>query len=157
MMRIGFGYDIHALVTGRPLLLGGIRIPFKKGLSGHSDADVLCHAVSDALLGAAALGDIGLLFPDTDPHYKDANSLKLLEQVIQKVYDAGYRISNVDTTIITEMPKIQPYREAITQSLSGIMGLSQNQVSVKAKTHEKFDATGHGQAIEVYAVVMLED
>lgn len=156
-MRIGFGYDIHALVPDRPLILGGVKIPFERGLLGHSDADVLCHAISDALLGAAALGDIGLLFPDTDPKFKDADSLKMLQHVDAKVRHSRYQISNLDTTIIAEMPKLKPFREAIIKSLSNALGLDANQISVKATTNEKFDATGRGEAIAVYAVVLLKE
>ncbi|MBN2105462.1 2-C-methyl-D-erythritol 2,4-cyclodiphosphate synthase [bacterium] len=155
-MRIGFGYDIHPLVPGRRLILGGVTVPFDRGLSGHSDADVLCHAISDALIGAAALGDIGLMFPDTDSRYKDADSLILLSQVANKVRNQGYTISNIDTTVIAEKPKLTPHREAIKQKLSAALNLSDNQVSFKATTHEKFDATGQGEAIAAYAVVLLE-
>lgn len=155
-MRIGFGYDIHALVAERLLILGGVKIPFERGLLGHSDADVLCHAISDALLGSCALADIGTIFPDTDPDYKNADSLKLLQLVAQKVHDSGYRISNIDATIIAEMPKLKPYRQDIIKSLSDALGLDANRISVKATTNEKFDATGRGEAIAAYAVVLLE-
>ncbi|MBN1780983.1 2-C-methyl-D-erythritol 2,4-cyclodiphosphate synthase [bacterium] len=154
-MRIGFGYDIHALVPGRALILGGVTIPFEKGLLGHSDADVLCHAISDALLGAAALGDIGMLFPDTDPRFKDADSLKLMNQAAEKVRDSGYRISNVDATVIAEQPKIGPYRDSMIDAIARTLDLDTAQVSVKATTNEKFDATGRGEAIAAHAVVML--
>ncbi|HDQ46158.1 MAG TPA: 2-C-methyl-D-erythritol 2,4-cyclodiphosphate synthase [bacterium] len=154
-MRVGFGYDIHPLVPGRRLILGGVLISFDKGLRGHSDADVLCHAVSDALLGAAALGDIGLLFPDTDPGYRDADSLMLLRQVAEKVRNAGYEISNIDTTVVAEAPRIKPHRDAMIRNLAGALGLSPGRVSVKATTNEKLDATGRGEAIAAHAVVML--
>ncbi len=155
-MRIGFGYDIHALVEGRPLILGGVHIPFDRGLEGHSDADVLCHAISDALLGAAALGDIGLLFPDTDPAFRNADSVELMKQVAVRVRDAGYKISNIDTTLIAEQPKIKPYREKIAASIAEALDLDNTQVSVKATTNEKFDATGQSRAIAAYAVTLLQ-
>jgi len=155
-MRIGFGYDIHPFTPGSPLILGGVTIPFDRGLSGHSDADVLCHAISDALLGAATLGDIGLLFPDTDPRYKDADSLGLLKKVAARVRNQGYAISNIDTTVIAEKPKLTPHRESIIKKLSSALDLAINQVSFKATTHEKLDATGRGEAIAAYAVVLLE-
>ena len=156
-MRIGFGYDIHGLIPGRPLILGGVTIPFDRGLEGHSDADVLCHAISDALLGAAAMGDIGILFPDTDMKFKGADSLQLLCQVGEKIKAAGYRISNLDTTLIAEMPKIKPYRNTIIRNIAHALELEDSRVSVKATTHEKFDATGQGKAIAAYAVVLLEE
>lgn len=155
MMRIGFGYDIHILVSGRKLILGGVEIPFEKGLLGHSDADVLCHAISDALLGAAALGDIGILFPDTDPKFKDADSLKMLQQVAERVRAEGYEISNIDTTVVAEAPRLKPFRDAMIQNLSDALNLSPNQVSVKATTNEKMDATGRGEAIAAYAIALL--
>jgi 2-C-methyl-D-erythritol 2,4-cyclodiphosphate synthase len=155
-MRIGYGYDIHGLVENRRLILGGVPIPFEKGLLGHSDADVLCHAISDALLGAAAIGDIGMLFPDTDPQYKNADSLKLMKQAAQKVKEAGYQISNIDVTIIAERPKLVPYRKKMIENIALNLNLQTSQVSVKATTHESFDATGSGKAIAAHAVVLLE-
>ena len=155
-MRIGYGYDIHGLVENRRLILGGVPIPFEKGLLGHSDADVLCHAISDALLGAAAIGDIGMLFPDTDPQYKNADSLKLMKQAAQKVQEAGYQISNIDVTIIAERPKLVPYRKKMIENIALNLNLQTSQVSVKATTHESFDATGSGKAIAAHAVVLLE-
>ena len=155
-MRIGFGYDIHALVEKRSLILGGVHIPFGKGLLGHSDADVLCHAISDAMLGAAALGDIGMLFPDTDPQYRNADSLKLMIQAAQKVREAGYRISNIDATLIAEKPRLMPHRRKMTENIALALNLEHNQVSVKATTNESFDATGSGEAIAAHAVVLLE-
>ena len=145
-MRIGYGYDIHGLVENRRLILGGVPIPFEKGLLGHSDADVLCHAISDALLGAAAIGDIGMLFPDTDPQYKNADSLKLMKQAAQKVQEAGYQISNIDATIIAERPKLLQYRQKMIENIALNLNLRTDQVSVKATTHESFDATGSGGA-----------
>jgi 2-C-methyl-D-erythritol 2,4-cyclodiphosphate synthase len=156
-MRIGFGYDIHALVPGRPLVLGGIVLPFEKGLFGHSDADALCHAVSDALLGAAALGDIGEHFPDTDPKYKDCSSLYLLCQVVEMVRKAGYVIVNLDTVIVAEAPKLSAYKKTMADAIAQALRLNPDAVSVKAKTHEKFDSTGQGKAIAVYAVALLDE
>ena len=155
-MRIGYGYDIHGLVENRRLILGGVPIPFEKGLLGHSDADVLCHAISDALLGAAAIGDIGMLFPDTDPQYKNADSLKLMKQAAQKVKEAGYQISNIDVTIIAERPKLVPYRKKMIENIALNLNLQTSQVSVKATTHESFDATGSGEAIAAHAIVLLQ-
>jgi 2-C-methyl-D-erythritol 2,4-cyclodiphosphate synthase len=156
-MRIGFGYDIHALLPGRSLILGGVTLPFAKGLLGHSDADVLCHAISDALLGAAALGDIGEHFPDTDPKYKGCSSLDLLCQVAEMVGEAGYEIVNIDTVIIAEAPKLSQYKKSMVGTIAQALRLDPNQVSVKATTHEKFDATGQGNAIAVYAVALLDE
>jgi 2-C-methyl-D-erythritol 2,4-cyclodiphosphate synthase len=156
-MRIGFGYDIHALIPGRPLILGGVTVPFEKGLLGHSDADVLCHAVSDALLGAAALGDIGEHFPDTDPKYKDCLSLDLLCQVAEMVRKAGYIIVNIDTVIIAEAPKLSKHKKLMADTITQVLHLDQGKVSVKATTHEKFDSTGRGEAVAVYAVALLNE
>lgn len=155
-MKIGFGYDLHPLVEGRPLILGGEKIPFDRGLFGHSDGDVVCHAITDALLGAVGLGDIGEHFPDTDPAYKNANSMDLLFQVVKKIHHAGFRVSHVDVTIIAEMPKLSPYKSHIAQNLASCLGVSLQDVSVKAKTNEKMDAVGRGEAIVVYAVALLE-
>ena len=156
-MRIGFGYDIHAFIPGRPLILGGVTLPFEKGLLGHSDADVLCHAISDALLGAAALGDIGEYFPDTDSKYKDCSSLDLLCQVAEMVGEAGYEIVNIDTVIIAEAPKLSRYKKSMAETIAQALRLDPQQISVKATTHEKFDATGQGNAIAVYAVALLDE
>jgi 2-C-methyl-D-erythritol 2,4-cyclodiphosphate synthase len=156
-MRIGFGYDIHSLIPGRPLILGGVTVPFGKGLFGHSDADVLCHAISDAILGAAALGDIGEHFPDTDPKYKDCSSLDLLCQVAEMVLQSGYIIVNIDTVIIAEAPKLFKHKEMMSNTIAQALHLDQGKVSVKATTHEKFDATGRGEAIAVYAVALLNE
>ena len=156
-MRIGFGYDIHALIPGRPLILGGVDIPFEKGLLGHSDADVLCHAISDALLGAAALGDIGEHFPDTDPKYKDCSSLDLLCQAAEIVHQTGYVIGNIDTVIIAEAPKLSKYKKSMADTIAQALRLDTDKVSVKAMTHEKFDSTGQGKAIAVYAVALLDE
>jgi len=155
-LRIGFGYDIHPLVASRPLILGGVNIPFEKGLDGHSDADVLCHAVADALLGAAALGDIGEHFPDTDPVYKDARSIDLLSRVGAMLHEAGYTVGNVDSTVVAEVPKLLPYRKAIRKAIADALAIDKQKVSVKAKTHEGFGPTGRGEAIAAYAVVSIE-
>ncbi|MCD6116858.1 2-C-methyl-D-erythritol 2,4-cyclodiphosphate synthase [bacterium] len=155
-MRVGFGYDIHLLVKERPLILGGVNIPYLKGLKGHSDADVLCHAVSDALLGAAALGDIGVHFPDTDDAYKDASSIELLKKVRSIVASANFRIVNIDSTIVAQNPKIGPYRDQMRENIAEAAGISPIYVSVKATTNEGIDAIGKGEAIAVYAVAMIE-
>ena len=155
MFRIGFGYDAHRLVEGRPLILGGISIPFAKGLLGHSDADVLTHAVIDAILGALARGDIGRHFPDTDPAYKDIQSLGMLEQVIQWVEEAGYQINNVDSTIVAQKPKLAPHIPDIQARLSEILGVPVHQISVKAKTSEGMGFCGSEEGMEAFAVVSL--
>ncbi|MBN2310036.1 MAG: 2-C-methyl-D-erythritol 2,4-cyclodiphosphate synthase [Candidatus Hydrogenedentes bacterium] len=156
MMRVGIGYDLHILTAGRPLVLGGVNVPFDKGLLGHSDGDALAHAIMDALLGAAALGNIGRRFPDTAPKYKDADSLALLMQVVRFVRDAGYRIVNVDSNIIAEMPKLNPYLDAMRMHLAECMDIPVARVSVKAKTNEKLGPEGRGEAISTQAVVLLE-
>ena len=154
--RIGIGYDIHRLVEGRDLIIGGVRITHEKGLLGHSDADVLVHAIIDALLGAIALDDIGTLFPDTDPKYKDADSMVLLRNVYKKVQQEGYLINNIDSNIIAQNPKMMPYIPKMKESIAAILGLEPNDISIKAKTKEKLDAVGESKAIEANAVVMLE-
>ena len=151
--RVGIGYDIHRLTEGRKLILGGVEIPYEKGLLGHSDADVLIHAIIDGMLGAIGLEDIGTLFPDTDPKYKDISSLILLNEVYNLVKSKGYKISNIDSNIIVQEPKLRPYIDKIRQSLSDV--LKTNDISVKAKTNEKMDAVGELKAIEANAVVML--
>lgn len=156
MIRIGIGYDLHRLVEGRPLVLGGVTVPFERGLAGHSDADALAHALTDALLGAAALGNIGQLFPDTDPRYKDADSLHLLREVVRLVRDAGYRIVNVDSNIVAQQPKLNPHIDAIRTSIAGSLGIAVEHVSVKAKTNELVGPEGRGEAISAQAVVLLE-
>lgn len=155
MFRIGFGYDIHPLVAGRKLILGGVEIPFDKGLMGHSDADVLCHAVSDALLGAVALGDIGQHFPDTDPKYKGADSLKLMVHVRDLICEAGFRIGNVDVTIIAEAPKLMPFREVMIRNIAQALTVDTNQVSVKATTNEDLGPLGRGEGIAAHAVAAV--
>ena len=156
-MRIGHGYDVHRLVEGRDLILGGVNIPYKLGLDGHSDADVLLHAVSDALLGAAGLGDIGKHFPDTDPRYKGADSLKLLEIVGQKVANAGYRVSNIDVTMIAQAPKLRPHIETMEQNIAGALNLDVSRVNVKATTEERLGFTGTGEGMSCHAVCLLEE
>ena len=155
MYRIGTGYDLHRLSEPGPLLLGGVRIPFEKGLSGHSDADVVAHAITDALFGAAALGDIGRHFPDTDPQYKDANSMELLLTAHVRIQELRYRIVNIDCTVVAEAPKLADHIDAIRESLSTALGLDITAISVKAKTNEGFGAEGRGEAISVQAVVLL--
>lgn len=155
-MRIGIGYDLHQLTGGRPLILGGITIPHEKGLSGHSDADALAHAITDALLGAAALGNIGQHFPDTDPTYKDADSMQLLAKVAALVAKEGYRIANIDANIIAQQPKMNPHIEAMRKSLADCLGLQVSAVSVKAKTNEHVGPEGRGEAISTQAVVLIE-
>lgn len=154
--RIGIGYDIHRLVEGRELIIGGVKITHEKGLLGHSDADVLVHAIIDALLGAVALDDIGTLFPDTDPQYKDADSLILLRNVYRKVQQEGYVIGNIDSNIIAQSPKMMPYIPKMKEALASLLGLEPTDVSIKAKTKEKLDAVGESRAIEANAVVLLE-
>ena len=154
--RIGIGYDIHRLVEGRELIIGGVKITHEKGLLGHSDADVLVHAIIDALLGALALDGIGTLFPDTEPKFKDADSMILLKIVYQKIQDAGYRINNIDSNIIAQSPKMMPYIPKMKEALAYLMGLEPSDISIKAKTKEKLDAVGESKAIEANAVVMLE-
>ncbi len=155
MMRVGHGYDVHRFAENRPLLLGGVQIPYDKGLLGHSDADVLCHAVADALLGAAALGDIGGCFPDTDPAYAGANSLLLLREVCEKVRRKGYEIGNIDATIIAQEPKIQPYLSAMRKNLSETCGLSFDAVNIKATTEEGLGFTGAKEGIAAHAVCFI--
>ena len=155
-MRIGQGFDVHALVKGRKLIVGGVTIPFDKGLEGHSDADVLIHAVCDALLGAAALGDIGRHFPDTDPKYKNADSRALLRDVARKVREAGFSIANVDATIHAEAPKMAAHIPAMVVNLSADLGLKSAQVNVKAKTAERLGAIGRGEGIAAEAIALLE-
>lgn len=154
-MRIGQGYDVHRLAEGRKLILGGVEIPFEKGLLGHSDADVLTHAVMDALLGAAGLGDIGQHFPDSDPKYAGADSLRLLAEVIGKLSQAGWLVGNVDSTIIAQRPKLAEHLPAMRQNLARIMGVLPEQVNVKATTEEKLGFTGAGEGIAAQAVALL--
>ena len=156
-MRIGHGYDVHRLVEGRPLILGGVNIPYEKGLLGHSDADVLLHAVSDALLGAAGLGDIGKHFPDTDPQYKGADSLKLLEVVADRVRQAGYRVSNIDVTMIAQRPKLRPHIETMEGNIAAAVGIDAGRINIKATTEEHLGFTGNGEGMSCHAVCLLEE
>ena len=155
-MRIGHGYDVHRLVEGRELILGGVKIPYEKGLLGHSDADVLLHAVSDALLGAAGLGGIGRHFPDTDPKYKGADSLKLLAQVGEKLRAAGYGVGNIDVTVIAQRPKLKDYIPQMEENIASALGISAAQVNVKATTEEKLGFTGTGEGMSCHAVCLIE-
>ena len=155
-MRIGHGYDVHRLVEGRSLILGGVRVPFEKGLDGHSDADVLTHAVMDALLGAAALGDIGKLFPDTDDRYLGADSVALLREVDRRLTEAGYRLGNLDVTVIAQRPKLAPYINQMRQNLAAALRTELQNVSVKATTEEHLGFTGSGEGIAAHAVCLLE-
>ena len=156
-MRIGHGYDVHKLVEGRDLILGGVKIDHKLGLLGHSDADVLLHAVSDALLGAAGLRDIGYHFPDTDPAYKGADSLKLLQIVGEKVAAAGYRVSNIDVTMIAQKPKLKEHIPQMMENIARAVGISVDRVNVKATTEEKLGFTGEGLGMSCHAVCLLEE
>ena len=156
-MRIGHGYDVHRLVEGRDLILGGVKIEYELGLLGHSDADVLLHAVSDALLGAAGLRDIGYHFPDTDPKYKGADSLMLLREVGEKVRAAGYRVSNIDVTMIAQRPKLKPFIPQMMENIAGALEIGVDRVNVKATTEEKLGFTGTGEGMSCHAVCLLEE
>lgn len=155
MLRIGHGYDVHKLVEGRPLIIGGVDIPYEKGLLGHSDADVLVHAVMDAILGAAALGDIGGLFPDTDPAYKGADSMVLFAKVIETIRDKGYKIGNIDATLIAQKPKIKPYLLQMRENIAACCGVDIDFVNVKATTEEKLGFTGSGEGMSAHAVCII--
>ena len=155
-MRIGHGYDVHRLTEGRKLILGGTEIPYEKGLLGHSDADVLTHAVMDALLGACGLQDIGTHFPDTDAAYKGADSLKLLSEVGRMLREAGYRVENIDATILCQRPKLRPFISAMQSNLARVLGLEPGQVNIKATTEEGLGFTGEGLGIAAHAVCLLE-
>jgi 2-C-methyl-D-erythritol 4-phosphate cytidylyltransferase / 2-C-methyl-D-erythritol 2,4-cyclodiphosphate synthase len=154
-LRVGTGYDLHRLVAGRPLILGGVRIPFETGLEGHSDADILCHAVTDAVLGAAAAGDIGRLFPDTDPRWKGADSVALLAAAVAHLHRSGCRVVNVDATIIAERPRLLPHLDAMRENLARALEVSVTQVSVKGKTNEQVDSLGRGEAMACHAVALV--
>lgn len=154
-MRIGHGYDVHKLVAGRKLILGGVKIEYEKGLLGHSDADVLTHAVMDSMLGAAALGDIGKLFPDNDPTYKGADSIRLLEEVSKRIRAEGYAVSNVDVTVIAQSPKLSPHIDKMRKRLADAIGVDVSQISVKATTEEHLGFTGEGLGIAAHAVCLL--
>ena len=155
MSRVGTGYDLHRLVAGRPLVLGGVTIPSERGALGHSDADVVCHAVTDAILGAASLGDIGRHFPDSDPRWKDADSLDLLRRVVQLVAEHGFMVGNVDVTVLLEAPKIRDQVDAMRASVAGAIGIDVERVSIKGKTNEGVDAVGRGEAIAAHAIAMI--
>ena len=155
-MRIGHGYDVHKLVEDRRLIIGGVNIPYEKGLLGHSDADVLLHAISDALLGAAALGDIGGMFPDNDPAFKDADSLKLLELVVKRLRESGYCVGNIDATVIAQNPKMKPHIEKMRENIAKACGVDISAVSVKATTEEWLGFTGSGEGIAAHAVCIIK-
>ncbi len=156
-MRIGHGYDVHRLVEGRRLMIGGVDIPYELGLLGHSDADVLLHAVSDAILGACALGDIGCMFPDTDEQWKGADSLMLLKAVVERVKTEGFKISNIDSTLIAQRPKMKPYVEQMRKNIAEACDLDVSCVSVKATTEEKLGFTGREEGISAHSVVLMEN
>lgn len=155
-LRIGHGYDVHRLTEGRPLILGGLTIPYERGLDGHSDADVLLHAVMDALLGAAALGDIGALFPDTDNAYRGASSLALLREVGRQLADAGYDVVNIDATVLAQAPKLAPYRDRMRANVADALGIDVSCVSIKATTEEGLGFTGSGDGMAAHAAAMIE-
>ena len=154
--RVGIGYDVHRLATDRPLVLGGVTVPFELGLLGHSDADVLTHAICDALLGAAGLGDIGIHFPDSNERYRGISSLRLLEEVVRFVREAGYAPVNVDTTVVAERPKLTPHLPAMKEALGGVLGLSADRIGLKATTSEGLGALGRGDGIAAVAVCLIE-
>lgn len=156
-MRIGQGYDVHRLQSGRELIIGGVLIPYEKGLLGHSDADVLLHAICDSLLGAAALGDIGRHFPDTDGCFKNISSLILLEKTAGLIKDSGFEIENIDATVVAQAPKLSPYIEQMRRNISKTLGISENSVNIKATTEEGLGFTGTGEGIAAYAVCLIEN
>ncbi len=155
-MRIGHGYDVHRLVEGRDLIVGGVKIPYEKGLLGHSDADVLLHAVSDSLLGAAAMGDIGGMFPDNDPQFLDADSLVLLRRVFERLRESGYKVINVDATIIAQRPKMKPYIPEMRMNIAAALSTSIDNISVKATTEEEMGFTGRGEGISAHCVCLID-
>lgn len=156
-MRIGFGYDVHRLTEGRKLILGGVDVPFAKGLLGHSDADVLLHAIIDALIGAAGLGDIGRHFPPSDNKYKDISSIELLTKTFSLISDKGYTIGNIDSTIVCEAPKLAAHIPGMVKNISGVLGCAPDRINIKAKTEEGLGFTGTGEGISAYATVLLEE
>ncbi|MBK7119440.1 MAG: 2-C-methyl-D-erythritol 2,4-cyclodiphosphate synthase [Comamonadaceae bacterium] len=153
--RIGEGWDVHALVPGRPLVIGGVTIPHPVGLLGHSDADVLLHAITDALLGAAGLGDIGTHFPDTDAGFRGADSVRLLAEAVRRVRQEGWKVGNIDCTVVAQAPRMAPYREAMRDAIARALGIEPGQVNVKAKTAEKLGPVGQGQSIEAHAISLI--
>lgn len=155
-MRVGMGYDVHKLVEGRPLIIGGVEIPYESGLLGHSDADVLLHAVTDSILGAAALGDIGKHFPDTDPAYKGADSLVLMKEAVRIVSEAGFRIVNIDATIIAQKPKMRPYIDDMRANIARVAGIDISCINVKATTEEGLGFTGKGEGISSQSICMID-
>ena len=155
-MRVGHGYDVHRLTEGRKLILGGVEIPWEKGLLGHSDADVLTHAVMDALLGAAGLGDIGRHFPDTDDRYLGADSIQLLKEVCRRIGEKGYRVGNVDATVVAQRPKLMPHLDEMRKNLAAAMGVDEDAVNIKATTEEKLGFTGEGLGMAAHAVALIE-
>ncbi|MEA3369491.1 MAG: 2-C-methyl-D-erythritol 2,4-cyclodiphosphate synthase [Candidatus Ratteibacteria bacterium] len=157
VMKIGFGYDVHPLVSGRKLVLGGVEIPFARGLNGHSDADVLAHAIGDALLGAAGLGDIGRMFPDTSPLYKDISSLLILEKIKDELRGKNLKIGNIDASVVIEEPKISPYVETMQANISKVLEIFREAVNIKATTQEKLGFLGKGQGAAAFAVVLLNE
>ena len=154
-MRIGHGYDVHKLLENRKLILGGVDIPYEKGLLGHSDADVLLHAISDSLLGAAALGDIGKLFPDNDPQYEGADSLVLLQRVYEAVKEKGYEVGNIDATVLAQRPKLRPYIDTMRENIANALGVDVDRISVKATTEEGLGFTGKGEGIAAHCITLL--
>lgn len=156
MMRIGFGYDIHRLVSGKKLILGGVKIPFEKGLSGHSDADVLLHAISDALLGAMGLGDLGKHFPDTDEQYKGISSIFILRRVLILLHEKGYHLISIDSTVVTEEPLLAPYIEKMKETIVGEIGIEGVDINIKAKRNEGLGSIGRGEGIAAYAVCLIK-
>lgn len=154
-MRIGQGYDIHKLTEGRPLIIGGVNIPYEKGLLGHSDADVLAHAIIDAIFGAINSGDIGEHFPDTDPKYKNSDSIKLLEEAGDILSKMGYKILNIDSTVICQKPKLAPYKNQMAKNIAAALNISKEDISIKGKTKEEQDSAGRGESIEALAVVLI--
>ncbi len=156
-MRIGHGYDVHKLVEGRKLIIGGVEIPYEKGLLGHSDADVLLHAISDALLGAAAYGDIGGMFPDNDPQFKDADSLKLLSAVVKRLENGGFSVGNIDATIIAQNPKMKPHIEKMRENVAKACNVDISRVNIKATTEEWLGFTGNGEGISAHSVCLIDE
>ncbi len=156
MIRIGHGYDVHKLVENRKLIIGGVEIPHEKGLLGHSDADVLLHAIGDALMGAAALGDIGCIFPDNDPKFKDADSLELLKEVVSLINNKGFSVVNIDCTLIAQSPKMRPYIDEMRSNIADACGVAVEMISVKATTEEHLGFTGRGEGISAHAVCLIQ-